>query len=278
MKYLRLFETHAQYEAFLETTDFLVPNVSRCRASNDVHYNPIPETRLVVTYNIVSNGGGSIPTVTAKSSSLLRSTSTSTVQARIMNYFDKAQYEADHGEGSAPFTKDVKAVNIFDKIEWDGTEINPAELDAAYGFWNLPAGKQVIKYTLKDPTTIPEGLFILLGFRGGGNVELNALKSTNTFGQQSAVIKVEIPNSVTTIEQMAFAYCYDLTTIKFGTGIETIENYAFCNCSPRQFDNATNQAIDDLHDAGIITDSVWNCYYPDSGGEEKIAVAGTSKD
>lgn len=276
MKYLRLFETHAQYEAFLKTVDFLVPNVSRCRASNDVHYNPIPETRLVVTYNIVSNGGGSIPTVTAKSSSLLRSTSTSTVQARIMNYFDKAQYEADYGEGSAPFTKDVKAVNIFDKIEWNETEIDPAELDAAYGYWNLPAGKQVIKYTLKDPTTIPEGLFVLKS-SSGGNVEVAALKASNTFGQQSAVIKVEIPNSVTTIEQMAFAYCYDLTTIKFGTGITTIENYAFCNCR-NNFDTATNQAIDDLYDAGIITDSVWNCYFPDSGGEEKIAVAGTSKD
>lgn len=266
MKYLRLFETHAQYEAFLKTVDFLVPNVSRCRASNDVHYNPIPETRLIVTYNIESNsGGGDRP----RAKSTLKSTSTSTVSAKIMNYFDKAQYEADNGEGSAPFTKDVKAVNIFDKIEWNGTEINPAELDAAYGYWNLPTGTQVIKYTLKDPTTIPEGLFlfILLGFGGGGDVKLNALKSTNSYGQQSAVIKVEIPNSVTTIEQMAFAACYDLTTIKFGTGIETIENYAFCNCSPRQFDNATLQAFQELYQAGIMSNSAFNC--PDGGVNEE---------
>jgi hypothetical protein len=116
-----------------------------------------------------------------------------------MNYFDKAQYEADYGEGSSPFTKDVKAVNIFDKIEWDGTEIDPAELDAAYGFWNLPTGKQVIKYTLKDHTTIPEGLFALQG-SGGGSEEKIALKATNSLGQQSAIVKVEIPDSVTTIE------------------------------------------------------------------------------
>lgn len=268
MKYLRLFDTHADYQDFTETQEFILPNVSRCRASNYVHYNPIPETRLVVTYNIVSNGGGSIPTVTAKSSSLLRSTSTSTVQARIMNYFDKAQYEADYGEGSAPFTKDVKAVNIFDKIEWNETEIDPAELDAAYGYWNLPAGKQVIKYTLKDPTTIPEGLFVLRNSGGGGGdiKKLEALKSTNSYGQQSAVIKVEIPDSVATIEQMAFAYCYDLTTIKFGTGITTIEDYAFCSCNPNQFDNATSQAFDDFYNAGIITNSVWNCYYSGGGG------------
>lgn len=274
MKYLRLFETHAQYEAFLETADFLVPNVSRCRASNDVHYNPIPETRLIVTYNIVSNsGGGGIYTA----ESMLKSTSTPTVTAKIMNYFDKTQYEEDYGEGSAPFTKDIKAVNIFDKIEWNGLEIDPAELDAEEGYWNLPTGTQVIKYTLKDPTTIPEGLFVLQGSGGGGNVEKIALKSTNTFGRLIAVIKVEIPNSVTTIEQMAFASCYDLTTIKFGTGITTIDDYVFCGCQPSQFDNATGQALSNLAQAEIASQNIFNC--PNySGGGTIVAAAGTSKD
>ena len=274
MKYLRLFETHAQYEAFLKTVDFLVPNVSRCRASNDVHYNPIPETRLVVTYNIVSNsGGGGI----SRAESILKSTSTSTVQALIMNYFDKAQYEADYGEGSAPFTKDVKAVNIFDKIEWNGTEIDPAELDTAFGYWNLPAGKQVIKYTLKDPTTIPEGLFALQSSGGGGgDIKLEALKSTNSYGQQSAIVKVEIPNSVTTIEQMAFACCYDLTTIKFGTGITTIQDYIFCSCNFNQFDNATQQALMKFAQAGIASQNIFNC--PDDSEGAIANAAGTSKD
>ena len=57
MKYLRLFDTHADYQDFTETQEFILPNVSRCRASNDVHYNPIPETRLIVTYSIVDDGG-----------------------------------------------------------------------------------------------------------------------------------------------------------------------------------------------------------------------------
>lgn len=265
MKYLRLFDTHADYQDFTETQEFILPNVSRCRASNDVHYNPIPETRLIVTYNIYyivnDGGGGGI----ARAESMLKNTST-TVSAKIMNYFDKAQHEAEYGEGSSPFTKDVKAVNIFNKIEWNGTEISPSELDAAYGYWNLPAGTQVIKYTLKDPTTIPEGLFVLRSSGGGGNVELNALKSSNSYGQQSAVIKVEIPNSVTTIEQMAFAGNTDLTTIKFGTGITTIENYIFCACDTRKFDNATRQALTNFIQAGIASMDIFNC--PNSGGKD----------
>lgn len=46
-KHLKLFDTHADYETFIETADFIKPNVSHCVAENDVHYNPIqPPTIL----------------------------------------------------------------------------------------------------------------------------------------------------------------------------------------------------------------------------------------
>ena len=41
-KYLKLFETHAEYEAYIQT-DFDKPNVSHCEDQDDVHYNPIPD-------------------------------------------------------------------------------------------------------------------------------------------------------------------------------------------------------------------------------------------
>lgn len=265
MKYLRLFDTHADYQDFTETQEFILPNVSRCRASNDVHYNPIPETRLVVTYSIV-NDGGTMPALNlAKGGTQLRSGSA--IQAKIMNYFDKAQYEAFHGEGSAPYTKDIKAVNIFDKIEWNGTEINPADLDAEYGYWSLPTGTQVIKYTLSDPTTISYGLFANYSDYDGSGVERG---ETRSLGQQSSIIKVEIPNEVTTIEGMAFANNTDLTTIKFGTGIETIDDYAFCSCG-RNFDNATRQAFEEFAQAEIISNDTFNC--PNSGGGGEVVAA-----
>ena len=39
-KYLKLFQNHTEYEAFLQTDDFIKPNVSHCIQQNDVHYNP----------------------------------------------------------------------------------------------------------------------------------------------------------------------------------------------------------------------------------------------
>ena len=40
MKYIKLFNTHAEYEAFIATTEFIKPNVSVCKQENEVHYNP----------------------------------------------------------------------------------------------------------------------------------------------------------------------------------------------------------------------------------------------
>ena len=38
-KYLKLFDTQAEYEAFIQT-DFDKPNVSYCKDNDDVHYKP----------------------------------------------------------------------------------------------------------------------------------------------------------------------------------------------------------------------------------------------
>lgn len=42
MEYLKLFENHSQYADFIETEDFVRPNVSHCIEENDVHYNKLP--------------------------------------------------------------------------------------------------------------------------------------------------------------------------------------------------------------------------------------------
>ena len=41
-KYIKLFNQHSQYEAFIGGGEITLPNVSHCIDVNDVHYNPIP--------------------------------------------------------------------------------------------------------------------------------------------------------------------------------------------------------------------------------------------
>ena len=40
-KYIKLFKTHAEYTAFINSQDFIRPNVSHCIDANDAHYNPL---------------------------------------------------------------------------------------------------------------------------------------------------------------------------------------------------------------------------------------------
>ena len=40
MKYLKKFETHSQYDTYINGSDVVLPNVSLCVQQNEVHYNP----------------------------------------------------------------------------------------------------------------------------------------------------------------------------------------------------------------------------------------------
>lgn len=40
MKYLKEFENHTQYEAYIASEDKILPNVSKCVQEDEVHYNP----------------------------------------------------------------------------------------------------------------------------------------------------------------------------------------------------------------------------------------------
>ena len=40
--FLKLFETHNEYQTYEQSGDMIKPNVSYCEDNNEVHYNPIP--------------------------------------------------------------------------------------------------------------------------------------------------------------------------------------------------------------------------------------------
>ena len=53
--YLKQFSTHAEYDAYINGSDAILPNVSICTTEGDVYYNPYVEpveTKLVVYYDI----------------------------------------------------------------------------------------------------------------------------------------------------------------------------------------------------------------------------------
>ncbi len=57
MDYLKLFQTHSEYEGFVSGDTMVKPNVSHCIQENEVHYNHIPKPdEQYLTFEILSGG------------------------------------------------------------------------------------------------------------------------------------------------------------------------------------------------------------------------------
>lgn len=55
MDYLKLFQTHQEYEEFVSGGTMVRPNVSHCVSENEVHYNGTPYVTVIDVENIVKN-------------------------------------------------------------------------------------------------------------------------------------------------------------------------------------------------------------------------------
>lgn len=103
------------------------------------------------------------------------------------------------------FSPHIIGNNIFDKIEIDDVEVSISDIDTAEGMYQLPNGEHTVKYTLKDPTTIAEALFVGC----------------------MAIKEVIIPDNVETVENMAFDTCSNLLTATIGSGVRRLGTDSF---------------------------------------------------
>ena len=89
-KYIKLFNTHSEYETYINGSDKILPNVSYCEDNDEVHFNPWSDPRLIAKFNVED------------------------VSEPVL------LYGADGG---------VMASELFSKIEIDGEEINISDLE-----------------------------------------------------------------------------------------------------------------------------------------------------
>ena len=193
MDYLKLFDTHSQYESYAGGGGMLRPNVSHCVQENEVHYNPLVDPRLILKYNVAD---ASNPT-------------------ELYRYFE--------GESTAAL--------LFDNVEIDGVNVSIADLDAAEGMYQLSVGEHTVKYTLKDETSIEGGTF--WGVENISTVSIpNSVTTIGNFAfnQCLNLTSVTIPNSVATIGGRAFAACVNLESITLPNNITNISDGCFTHC------------------------------------------------
>ena len=174
MDYLKLFQTHEEYEAFVSGGTMVKPNVSHCVQENEVHYNPIEE-KLIISY--FQYGGN--------------------YHNQIYCYINEGGLEAE-----------IRAVDVFDKVEIDGVEVSTSYLDSIEAKYPFSEGTHTVAYTLKDPTKIDDGMFSWC----------------------DGLTSVVFPKTIRTIGRESFSTCRDLNSITFRNGLISIGTLAFFDC------------------------------------------------
>ena len=125
------------------------------------------------------------------------------------------------GENTFDGCTQLETILIPNSIENIGT--NAFRGTAWYN--NLPDGVVYIgKNAYRYKGAIPEGTSIVLE---DGTKKI----CHNAFSGRRDLTSIEIPSSVTTIEQFAFSGCNGLTSVTISDGVTTIEQFAFSGCN-----------------------------------------------
>ena len=204
-KYLKLFDTHAEYESFIQT-DFDKPNVSYCKDNNEVHYNPV-ETRLICKYNVTST---SEPTV---------------LRADEENIFKSMEIDGVMiDELVTEYTFDTTGIHTVKYELYDETKLGDYVFQDCSSLTSIDIPNSVTSIghyafcNCSDLTsiTIPNSMTSI------GN---------STFYKCSGLTSVTIPNSVTSIGTGTFEECRGLTSVTIGNSVTSIGDYAFRFCT-----------------------------------------------
>jgi len=209
MKYLRLFETTAAYDAAKDDLD--LPNVSYCEDNEEVHYNSwVVETRVVGTFNVTSTSN---PTKILNSAANIDGIEIDGVVQASVNTTYTFSSTGKH----------IVKYTLIDPTSIDGSTFESCSLTSVI----IPDSVTSIGNKVFQGCTSLTSVNIL--------DSVTSIKHY-AFNGCSSLTSIVIPNSVTSIGAAAFNDCSSLTSITVEATTPPTLDYSV-------FDNTNNCPI-----------------------------------
>ena len=206
--YLKEFSTQNEYEAYIASKGKVLPNVSICDDTKDMHYNPWVETRVVAKYNVTNtsnptpigynkwtSGFSEIEIDGVVQQSVVSAYTFDTIGEHTVKYTLKDQ--TNIGESAFENCSGLTSINIPSVVT------------------NLGSYAFVGCENLSGSIIIPNGVTVI---------------NNGVFKDCSSVISFTIPNAVTRIGDESFMYCSGITSIDIPSTVTSIGVGAFQTC------------------------------------------------
>ena len=246
--YLKQFSTHSEYEAYIASEDKVLPNVSICKDTEDVHYNPyVPptpvETRVVAKFNVTSTSSPTPIGYNQYTTGFSEIEIDGVVQPSVVS----AYTFSTTGEHTVKYTlTDPTIIGLYSFLGC--ASLTSIDIPSGVTSIGVSAFKGCTSLTSIE---IPSGVTSIRdsAFSGCSSMssctfaEGSVLTSIgeSAFTYCTSLTSIDIPDSVIGIIDYAFRYCSGLISCTIGSGVTSIRDNAFRACS--SLNSITSNAV-----------------------------------